>query len=121
MTLLIGDYEAADKLITTARSLDPYPPACSAFVEGRNLLFSGRYEEAEAVSLAGPEFVSTFVIRCLAQSLLGKVEDARRTHDQILSRYPGFCLASYPQSMGIIAETALETFGEAVSRLHSKP
>lgn len=117
LTLVLGDFNAADRLIQAARSLDPDPPSYFAFVEGRNLLFSGQYEEAENASFSGPEFESTFVIRCLAQALIGKTQEARRTHNELVARYPGFRLSGYPKSMGIVADNVLATFEEAVTRL----
>ena len=117
MTLVVGDYEAAASLIQSARELCPEPQEHAGFVEGRNQLFSGNFKDAEEMSFAGPEFESTFVIRCLAQSLQGKKSDAQSTYRKLISRHPGFRFEYYPKAMGVIAENTLATYNEAVARL----
>lgn len=117
MTLVLGAFNVADELLDVAYKLSPIPPDFFSFFRGRNLLLSGRAEEAEALSLTGPEFQSTFVIRCLAQSLLGKREEALKVHQRILADNPKFLFETYPKAIGLVSEDALATFDEAVSGL----
>ncbi|WP_138464260.1 winged helix-turn-helix domain-containing protein [Poseidonocella sp. HB161398] len=117
LTLISGDYALADTLISGAFDLCPAPPGYYAFAKARNLLFSGRAEEAEAVARAGPDFESALVICCLAQSLQGRLPDARRTRDVLLRQHPQFSFAAYSRSMGMICEDTLATYREAVARL----
>ncbi|WP_300014367.1 winged helix-turn-helix domain-containing protein [uncultured Roseobacter sp.] len=117
LTLVAGEYDLADHLLETAFALCPMPPAYYAFAKGRNLLFSGRYQEAEAVAETGPDYESTYVIGCLAQSLQNKAAEARRTHEILMSKYPHFSFARYPETFGIVAETTLDTYRDAVARL----
>ena len=86
-------------------------------MEGRNLLSSGRYEEAEGVFFQGRDCESTFVIRCLAQAMLGKTDGARRTHEILVALFPGTRLAWYPKTIGMVAENDSATLLEAVARL----
>ncbi len=117
LTLVNGEYGLAEQLIETAYTLCPDPPAYYAFAHGRNLLFSGRVEEAEAVAATGPDYESTHVIKCLSQSLQGKTDAARASYEVLMRKNPQFSFASYPKKMGMIAEPTLETFHEAVARL----
>ncbi|WP_299851864.1 winged helix-turn-helix domain-containing protein [uncultured Roseovarius sp.] len=120
LTLVAGEYELADQMIKTAYKLCPTPPEFYAFAHGRNLLFSGRASEAEVVASAGPDFESTYVIRCLAQSLQGKVPEAEATWQKLLKKYPYFSFENYPQSMGMVSKSTTDIFDEAVERLNIK-
>ncbi|MEM7223735.1 MAG: winged helix-turn-helix domain-containing protein [Pseudomonadota bacterium] len=117
LTLIVGEYELAQKLIDVADNLCPKKLDFQIFAKGRNLLFSGNAEEAESLTSSGPDFESTYVIRCLSQSLQGKREEARRTYNALISKYPSFSFASYPKTMGMVSETTLGVFYEAVERL----
>lgn len=117
LTLVAGEYDLADHMLRTAFELCPMAPEYYAFAHGRNLLFSGRYEEAEQVAARGPDFESTYVIRCLAQSLQNKTDAARATRDLLMRKYPHFCFKKYPLNMGMVAQTTLEIYQDAVARL----
>lgn len=117
LTLISGNYELADELLDVAFELAPNPPSFYSFAKGRNLLFSGNAREAELAVEAAPEFESTYVIRCLAQSLQGKRDEAIRTHEELVKKYPYFKFEDYPESMGIVSEATLTTYEEAVARL----
>ena len=116
-TLIAGEFETADRLLRTAFELNPVPPAFYHYMHARNLLFWGRYEEAEAATLKGPDYISTHVARCLAQSLQGKVAAARATLARIRAAQPGFEFAAYPRSLGMANERVLAVFREGVARL----
>lgn len=120
LTLVAGEYELADQMIKIAYKLCPTPPEFYAFAHGRNLLFSGQAQEAEIVASSGPEFESTYVIRCLAQSLQGKVTEAKATLEKLLKKYPYFSFQNYPQSMGMVSKSTVDVFDEAVAKLDSK-
>ena len=117
LTLISGDYEMAEELLEVAYDLGPFAPSYASFVKGRNLLFSGNAAEAERVVETGPKFESTLVIRCLSQSLQGKRDVARSTHAELVEKYPHFRFEDYPESLGIVAESTLATYEEAVSKL----
>lgn len=117
LTLIAAEYDLADQMIDAAFRLCPMPPTFYAFAKGRNLLFSGRYEEAEEVAASGPDYESTYVIRCLSQSMQGKTEAARKTRDLLKQKYPFFNFQNYPGNMGMVAPRTLETYTEAVARL----
>ena len=120
LTLVAGEYELADKMIKAAYRLCQFPPDFYVFAHGRNLLFSGRPEEAEALASTGPDFESTYVIRCLAQSLQGKVSEARVTMEKLRKKYPYFSFENYPQSMGMVSKSTVDVFNEAVANLGIK-
>ncbi len=120
LTLVAGEYELADRMIETANRLCPSPPDFYAFAHGRNLLFSGRAEEAEIVASTGPEFESTYVIRCLAQSLQGNALEARTTWEKLHKKYPYFSFENYPRSMGMVSQSTVDIFEEAVAKLDIK-
>lgn len=117
LTLVAGEYELADRMIKTAYKLCPLAPDFYAFAHGRNLLFSGQAQEAEAVANTGPDFESTYVICCLAQSLQGKVSEAKATREILLKKYPCFSFENYPQSMGMVSQSTVDIFDEAVAQL----
>lgn len=120
LALVAGEYELADQMIKTAYRLCPMLPEFYTFAHGRNLLFSGRAAEAEAVASTGPDFESTDVIRCLAQSLQGKVPEAEATRENLLKKYPYFSFENYPQSMGMVSKSTTDIFNEAVAKLNFK-
>ncbi len=117
LTLTSGDYEMADELLEVAYDLCPNPPSYYCFAKGRNLLFSGNAPEAERAVEKGPEYESTLVIRCLSQSLQGKLDKARSTHGELVQKCPHFSFQDYPKSLGIVSESTLATYEEAVSKL----
>ncbi len=120
LTLVAGEYELADRMIQTAYQLCPTPPDFYTFAHGRNLLFSGRAEEAEIVANSGPDFESTYVIRCLAQSLQGNALKARATWEKLHKKYPYFSFENYPRSMGMVSKSTVDIFDEAVAKLGIK-
>ncbi|WP_300059794.1 winged helix-turn-helix domain-containing protein [uncultured Roseobacter sp.] len=117
LTLVAGEFELADHMLDTAFSLCPLPPAFYAFAKGRNLLFSGRYAEAEEVAATGPDYESTYVIRVLSQALQNKSDAARETLQVLRAKYPHFRFEKYPKNMGMVAEATLATYNDAVARL----
>ncbi|MCV3270702.1 winged helix-turn-helix domain-containing tetratricopeptide repeat protein [Roseobacter sinensis] len=117
LTLVVGEFDLAEQMLDTAFSLCPLPAAFYAFARGRNLLFSGRYAEAEAVAETGPDYESTYVIRLLSQALQNKTDAARETLQVLRAKYPHFDFDAYPKNMGMVAEPTLEVYHEAVARL----
>ncbi|MGZ2256565.1 winged helix-turn-helix domain-containing tetratricopeptide repeat protein [Roseobacter sp. A03A-229] len=117
LTLVAGEFALADQMLDAAFSLCPAPPAFYAFARGRNLLFSGRYAEAEEVAETGPDYESTYVIRLLSQALQNKAEAAQETLQVLRAKYPHFSFETYPKNMGMVAEATLATYNEAVARL----
>ncbi|MEL7398330.1 MAG: winged helix-turn-helix domain-containing protein [Pseudomonadota bacterium] len=117
LTLISGNYALAEELLDVAFELAPNPPSFYSFAKGRNLLFSGHAREAELSVEDAPEFESTYVIRCLAQSLQGKRDDALRTHEELVKKCPYFKFEDYPESLGIVSEATLATYEEAVAKL----
>lgn len=117
LTLVAGEYDLAGQMLQTAFDLCPNAPAYYAFASGRNLLFSGNYEAAEQVVETAPDYESTYVIRCLAQSMQNKVTAARSTLGILKSKYPHFSFVEYPSKVGMAAEKTLNTYRDAVARL----
>lgn len=68
--------------------------------------------------VTGPDFESTLVIRCLAQGLQGKLDEARATHDELKTKHPHFKFEDYPEDMGMVSEKTLAAYEEAVSTLN---
>ena len=117
ITLVCGAFDEAERLLDITFALNPDPPPYYGFARGRNLLFSGRYEEAEAAVAAAPDFESTYVIRCLAQGLQGKREDAQRTRDQLFATCPGFTFEGYPATMGMVSDACLDVYKAGVESI----
>ena len=116
-TLIVGDFGTAADLIKCAYDLNPTPPGFYKYMHARNCFFSGDYSEAESIAADGPDYLSTYVVRCLAQTMQDKTEGARHTLKLIETSNPGFSFEEYPKNLGIANDAVLAHYSEAVDRL----
>jgi adenylate cyclase len=104
-----GRYDEALSAIRTALRLDPRGPFFYHWLEGRCLFMKGRYEEArekfELVAERNPGFVAGLKYLAATYAMLGRIDDAEWTGDEILVLQPGYTLTREREA-GFTADSA---------------
>lgn len=104
-----GRYEAALSAIRMALRLDPRGPFFYHWLEGRCLFMIERYEEArekfELVAERNPGFVAGLKYLAATYAMLGRIDDAQWTADEILTLQPNYTLTR-ERDAGFTADSA---------------
>lgn len=117
LCVLAGRFDSARKLFDLAIATHPVPPGWYRFVEARISFFFGEYERSIAASKSGPQRVSAVIYRCLSQVMLGQIEAAVITYENLLERYPGFDFDFYAGYFPIADPAARQHYDTAVAAL----